>query len=67
MKKLHMIPRIKKLAESKGMKIESVDFVGNGICFVYRFGEKTTFRHSYDDVDFGIEEEFRRIRNFEYL
>jgi hypothetical protein len=65
MNKLNQIPRLKKLAESKGVRLEGVNFNGECVSFVYKV--KGLLRdypevHDYEDVDAGVEEEFRRLK-----
>jgi hypothetical protein len=63
MNNLDKIPTIKKLADQFGTPLESATFIGKGIRFVYKVGDKT-FPKEYTDADKGIQLEIERIQRF---
>lgn len=60
MKYVGKIPKIKRLADRFGTPLKSVEFVGNGVRFLYVVGG-TVHDHYYSDADRGIEEEIERL------
>ena len=60
MQNLNKIPTIRKLAKEFGTPLSTVDFIGDGVNFVYSVNGKP-HSHYYSNAERGIDEEVERL------